>query len=362
MKAPFIHNYMKFKLFFLGFSFILLNIQAQNIRLYVGTYTQGDSEGIYQLEFNTENGKLSNNQLAINIDSPSFLAYSPNKKYLYSVNQSGNGYASSYKINNDGSLSLLTRVSSNGKGPCHISVNENGDKVVVSNYTGGTVSIYPVNDDGSLSEASQIFNHNTGDKPARAHSAQFYKNDLFVADLGMNAVYQYKLTNKSYHLVSNAIVKTTGNPGPRHFSLSHDGKFIYIINEYGSSITSVKKTTNGFEEIDSDTTLDKNYKGKNSCADIHLSKDERFLYGSNRGENSIAVFKRNLTDGTIKKIQNVSVHGDWPRNFAIDPTGKFVLVANRKSNNISVFKIDAKSGKLTFLHAIDSPAPVCLLF
>ncbi len=353
---------MKIKLFFLAFIFILFSSQAQNIRLYVGTYTQGDSEGIYQLEFNTENGSLSNKQLAINIDNPSFLAYSPNKQYLYSVNQSEDGFASSYKINKDGSLSLLTRVSSYGKGPCHISVNKSGDKAVVSNYTGGTVSIYPINEDGSLKEAYQIFNHNSGNEKSHAHSAKFFKDDLFVADLGRNTFYQYRLRDDSSDFRRRYFIKMEGNPGPRHFELSKDGQFIYIINEYGGSITSIKKTEFSFKNIDFDSTLDENYEGKNKCADIHLSKDGRFLYGSNRGENSIAVFKRDTQNGTLDRIQNMSVHGDWPRNFSLDPTGKFLLVANKKSNNISVFKIDKESGKLSFLHSTDLPAPVCLLF
>ncbi|WP_303318824.1 lactonase family protein [Flavivirga abyssicola] len=353
---------MKLKLLLFCFAFTLLNIQAQNIPLYVGTYTNGESEGIYQLEFNTETGSLNNKKLAINIDNPSFLAYSPDKKYLYSANQSEDGYVSSYKINNDGTLLLLTRVSSNGEGPCHISINEHGDKIVVSNYNAGTVSIYPINKDGSLKEASQVFNHNSENEKSHAHSAKFSKDDLFVADLGRNAIYHYKITDDSYKLESPSIIKMEGNPGPRHFSLDKKNKFLYVINEYGGSITSIKKTKKGFKQIDFDSTLDENYKGKNKCADIHLSKDGRFLYGSNRGENSIAVFKRNTRNGTLDKIQNMSVHGDWPRNFSLDPTGKFLLVANKKSNNISVFKIDNESGKLTFLHSIDLPAPVCLLF
>ncbi|GAA4938869.1 lactonase family protein [Algibacter agarivorans] len=330
--------------------------------MYVGTYTNGVSKGLYQLQFNTETGELNTQKLAINIDNPSFLTYSPNRKYLYSTNGTDSGFLSSYKINNDGSLTLLTRVSSQGKGPCHISINEEGTKVAISNYGGGTVSIYPVNTNGSLSEASQVFNHNAEDKKSHAHSAQFFKDDLFVADLGRNAIYQYKLKNNNYILKSSAIVTMQGNPGPRHFSISNNGEFIYIINEYGSSITSVKRTSDSFELIDHDSTLSESYKGNNSCADIHLSKDERFLYGSNRGENSIAVFKRNLKTGMLDKIQNISVHGDWPRNFTLDPTGKFLLVANKKSHNISVFSIDTSSGKLTFLHDIKVPTPVCLLF
>lgn len=353
---------MKLKLLFFVSIFMFLNSKAQNIPLYIGTSTNGDSEGIYKIQFNTETGELSDQTLAINIDNPSFLSYSPDRKYLYSTNGTDSGFLSSYKINKNGSLTLLTRVSSQGKGPCHIAVNKSGNKAVISNYGGGTVSIYPINEDGSLSEASQVFDHNSESEKSHAHSAQFFNDDLYVADLGRNALYQYKLEDNNYKVESSAIVKTEGNPGPRHFSVSATGKFIYIINEYGSSITSVKKTDNGFEKIDEDSTLNENYEGNNSCADIHLSKNEHFLYGSNRGENTIAVFKRNLKTGTLNKIQTMSVHGDWPRNFTLDPTGKFLLVANKKSNNISVFNINNSTGKLSFLHDIKTPAPICLLF
>ena len=349
---------MKIKLLLI-FTISFLNSRAQNIPLYVGTYTNGDSQGIYQLQFNTE---LSNLTLAINIDNPSFLAYSPDRKYLYSTNGTESGFLSSYKINEDGSLTLLTRVSSQGKGPCHISINEEGTKVAVSNYGGGTVSIYPVNTDGSLSEASQVFNHNTENETSHVHSAQFFKDDLFVSDLGRNAVYQYVLKNNTYQLELEALAETTGNPGPRHFALTKSGDYIYVINEYGASITSIKRTKNGFKQIDEDGTLEPTFKDLNKCADIHLSKDERFLYGSNRGENTIAVFERDINTGEINRIQNMSVHGDWPRNFTLDPTGKFLLVANKNSQNISVFSIDSTSGKLSFLHDIKVPEPVCLLF
>lgn len=353
---------MKIKLSLFVLFFAFLNINAQNIPLYVGTYTNGDSEGIYQLQFNTETGELSNPKLAINIDNPSFLTYSPDRKYLYSTNGTETGFLSSYKINEDGILTLLTRVSSQGKGPCHISINEEGTKVAVSNYGAGTVAIYPVNTDGSLSEASQVFNHNSEDEKSHAHSAQFFKDDLFVSDLGRNAVYQYVLKNNTYQLELEALVETTGNPGPRHFALTKNGEYIYVINEYGASITSIKRTKNGFKQIDEDGTLEPTFKEFNKCADIHLSKNERYLYGSNRGENTIAVFERDVNTGKINRIQNTSVHGDWPRNFTLDPTGKFLLVANKNSQNISVFSIDNTSGKLTFLHDIKTPEPVCLLF
>ncbi|WP_372754283.1 lactonase family protein [Mariniflexile sp.] len=353
---------MKIKLLFLVLLIVTATSNAQNVAMYVGTYTKGTSEGIYKLQFNTKTGELSELQLAITTENPSFIAYSPNKRFLYAVSESLGGSVSSFKIQENGLLKFINKVSSNGKGPCHIALNKQGTKAVVSNYVGGSASIYPISRDGKLNDASQIFNYNLTDEVSHAHSAQFFRDDLYIADLGMNAVYQYKLKNDSYELETPSIFQTSENPGPRHFAITRNGQFIYIINEYGGSITSIEKTDSGFKQIDYDSTLEDTYEGKNSCADIHLSKNELFLYGSNRGENSIAVFKRNKLDGTIEKIQTMPVHGDWPRNFTIDPTGKFLLVANQKSENISVFSIDASTGKLSFLNDAKVPTPVCLLF
>ena len=352
---------MKFKLFFLVLISSLFYSKAQNIPLYIGTYTDSDSEGIYQLQFNTETGTLSNLKLVAKTNNPSFLSFSPNKKFIYAVNETESGEVSAFKVAPD-SLTFLNTVKSNGAHPCHISMNESGDKAIVSNYTGGNASIYSITNDGSLTEAFQVLDHNTDSIASHVHSAQFYKNQLYVSDLGKNAVYNYQLENNKYKLIDSSIVDLKNNAGPRHFSLTNSGKFIYIINEYGSSITSGKKNENGFDKIDEDSTLEVDYKGKNSCADIHLSKDERFLYASNRGENSIAVFERDTNNGTLNKIQTISVHGNWPRNFTLDPTGKFLLVANRWSHNISVFSVNTSTGMLKFMHDIKISEPVCLLF
>lgn len=347
----------------LAISLFFLNCKSQNTPLYIGTGSEGESKGIYKVDFNSKTGEVSNITLAAKAKSPTFIAFAPNKKFIYAVGEgSEETGVSSFKLHSEDKLKLINSVSSNGKGPCHIAVNETGTKAVVSNYGGGTIAIYDINTDGSLNEAAQVFNHNKGDQPARAHSAQFHNNDLYVADLGNNAVYNYALDNGNYILKSDAIVDMEGNLGPRHFALTKDDRFIYVINEYGGSITSIEKTDSGFKQIDFDTTLNDNYKGKVACADIHLSKDERFLYGSNRGENTIALFSRNVEDGTIERIENVSTEGNWPRNFTLDPSGKFLLVANRRSSNISVFKIDTKIGKLSFLQSIELPNPTCLLF
>ncbi|MFK2818728.1 lactonase family protein [Flavobacteriaceae sp. LMIT009] len=352
---------MKLKLFFFGMLVILFTSCSQNIPLYVGTYTNGESDGIHKLDFNTETGELSNLALMVETDDPSFISYSPDRNYMYAVNE-GSGFVSSFKLEKDGKLTPINRVSSKGGAPCHISLNDEGSKAVVSNYLGGNIALYNINNDGSLTEAVQVFDHNAENEASHAHFAEFFKNSIYVSDLGRNALYEYQLKNNDYELKSPSLVVPNGNPGPRHFAITNDGKYIYSINEYGNSIVSIEKTDNGYNRLGEDSTLDKDFQGDSYCADIHLSKDEKYLYGSNRGENSIAVFERDSETGKINKIQNISVEGDWPRNFTLDPSGKFLLVANQKSSNISVFKVDKASGKLSFLNTIKIPTPVCLLF
>lgn len=353
---------MKFKLYTLLLTLSFLNCKTQDTTLYVGTYTNGDSEGIYRLTFNTKTGALTHKQLVATIENPSYLSYSPDKKHIYAVIENEEGMVSSFKIESNEHLTLLNKVSTHGAHPCHVAINKSGDKAIASNYTGGNASIHAITNDGSLTEGFQILNHNVDSIASHVHSAQFYKDQLYVSDLGKNAIYNYQLENNTYKLIDSSIVSLTNNAGPRHFSLTNSGEFIYIINEYGSSITTGKKNKKGFDKIDEDSTLEVNYKGKNSCADIHLSKDERFLYASNRGENTIAVFERNTNNGTINKIQTISVHGNWPRNFTIDPTGKFLLVANRWSHNISVFSVNTSTGILKFINDTKISEPVCLLF
>ncbi|MFV0564372.1 MAG: lactonase family protein [Flavobacteriaceae bacterium] len=345
------------------FSIVIFNTYAQDTPLYVGTYTNGDSQGIYKFDFNTETGELNNLQLVAAISNPSFIAFSPNKKHIYAVNENENGTVSAFSIQPDGSLALINQVESFGGAPCHVSVNGASNKVAVSNYLGGNFALFNINPDGSLSDATQVVNHFTRTETAHVHSAQFIGNDLFVADLGKNALYHYNTQNNDeYFKISNSVVPFTENAGPRHFATTKGNRFIYVVNELAGTVTAIKKKGDSFFLIDNYTTLDENYNGKNACADIHLSNDEGFVYASNRGENSIAVFKRNTKKGTLKKIQNVSVEGDWPRNFTLDPTGRFLLVANQKSNTISIFNIDTKKGTLLYLQSYNAPTPVCLVF
>ena len=341
---------------------------AQNIPLYVGTYTDADSEGIYVYDFNLKTGELTNKILAVEAVNPSFITFSSDKKLLYSVGETDNfegaksGFVNAYSVEKDGTLKFINKVSSNGAHPCHIQLDKSNSNVAVSNYTGGTVSVHSVSKNGEITPATQVIDHNKGDRQSHAHSAKFFKNNLFIADLGLSSFSQYQLDNtgKKYQLKAN--YEILNNAGPRHFEISKKGKFIYVINELNSTISVLKKKKDSYVFVQNISTLDAGFDGKSFCADIHLSKDGQFLYGSNRGENSIVVFKINKKNGELQKKQTISTNGDWPRNFTLSPGGNYLLVANQRSKNISVFMVNKKTGSLTFLHSINSPTPSCLLF
>lgn len=360
---------MKYSLFtFLFFCFSMAS--AQNIPLYVGTYTDADSgsEGIYRYDFNLKTGELTHKKLAAEAVNPSYITFSSDKKLLFSVGETDNfegkksGFANAYSVTESGTLQLINKVSSNGAHPCHVQLNNDNTKLAVSNYTGGTVSLHSITKNGEISPATQVIDHNNPTQQSHAHSAQFLKNNLFIADLGLSTFSQYNFAknDKKYRLKTS--YKIENNAGPRHFEISKKGKFIYVINELNSTIAVLKKQKDSYVFIQNISTLDAKFDGKSFCADIHLSKDEQFLYGSNRGENSIAAFKINKKSGEIQKIQTISTNGDWPRNFTLSPDGNYLLAANQRSKNISVYRVDKKTGKLTFLHSINSPTPSCLLF
>ena len=299
--------------------------------------------------------------MAIKTENPSFLTFSADKKFLYAVSEvAERSSVSSFTVNKNNTLNFLNNVNSNGNDPCHVQLNKKGDLAAVSNYSGGTISLFNVKKNGSLSEAFQVINHNTKTLKSHAHSAKFFKNNLFIADLGRDFLAQYVEKNGKFLLKENFNMKSKA--GPRHFEISKKGNFIYVINELNSTITVLKKQDNSYSNIQNISTLSDGFTGDSFCADIHLSKNEEFLYGSNRGENSIVVYNRDKKSGLLKKIQNISVEGNWPRNFTLSPNGNFLLVANQKSNNITIYKVAKKTGKLSFLNSLETGTPVCLLF
>ncbi len=345
--------------------------------LIIGTYTRANtanpSEGIYVYKFNTNTGSFSAVSVAKGIKNPSFLTVSPNEKFIYSVGETdGDGSVSAFGFDKkSGILTKLNTQSSGGANPCHVSIDKTGKWVLVGNYTGGSLSILPVEADGSLGHATQTIQHEgKGTNAARqekshVHSVNIAPNnvDVFVPDLGIDKVVTYSLDTKNGKLLEGkpAFTKVADGSGPRHFTIHPNGKFAYVIQELSSTITAFNYTKGSLSAFQTISTLPKDSKENNACADIHISPNGKFLYGTNRFYDAIVTYSIDQKTGKLTYIENVPVLGEIPRNFMITSNGKFVLVANQKTDNITIFKRDAKTGKLTPTgKQIEVPVPVCL--
>ncbi len=336
--------------------------------LFVGTYTDGDSEGIYTYTFDANTGELSNQKLAAKLTNPSYLAISEDKSNLYAVQETDDfdslgGGVTAFRLNKD-VLELQNSMGTQGAHPCHVSLSSDG-LLAAANYTGGNVSIFSLNDDGSLAENPQVIDHKPLDsvKTSHAHMAQFNIDGLMVTDLGLDAVKRYRKEEGKFVPAEQNSIPFEDGAGPRHFTFGNDGQLLYVINELNSTISVFERVENGnYQEVQVVPTLAPDFDGESFCADLHLSPDGKFLYGSNRGENTIVIFAVDRTSGKLELVGRESVRGDWPRNFSMDPTGEFLLVANKKTSNIVVFKRDKENGTLTFLNEMEHPNPVCLVF
>jgi len=350
--------------------------QAQSMfTFYVGSSTTVSSSGILRCGFNTETGEIKVMDIFKGIDNPSFLKVSPDRKYLYAATRSpknidpGGGFINAYEIGKNGALKFLVKQPSNGADPCHVGVSADGKWVAAANYGGGTVSLYPVDSNGAILPAtSVIVSQGSGADKARqaaphAHSVKFspFSGTIFSADLGTDQLDIFTIEDRKLVQGEQRFVKMEAGAGPRHFDFHPSGKTIYVINELNSTITPVNFIGDKWERGNSISTVPTGFNGTNYCADIHISADGRFLYGSNRGHNSIAVF--DISGEVLKLITTVSVEGNWPRNFALSPDGRFLLVANQRSGNITVFSIDEKTGIPTFTgQELKTGSPVCIEF
>lgn len=371
-------------LFLAPHAFSQSNKAKQKIFLYIGTYTNsGKSEGIYVHEFGSKTGKLAPLHIVKNVFEPSFLTINKNRKYLYAVNETEeyegkkSGAVSAFAISADGNLTFLNKQPSLGGAPCHISASENNRFVLVANYLGGNVSVFSIEKGGKLGASVDLAQH-TGFGPnkdrqeaAHAHSIILSPDNRFgyVGDLGIDKVMIYRFDEKTGKLTPNSaqpFYQTKAGAGPRHFTFHSSGKFAFVINELDLTITSLAfdKNLGTLTEIQTVPTLPANASRDGaSCADIHVSPNGKFLYGSNRGHNSIVSYKIDGKTGKLEYIEHTSTQGDKPRNFAISPDGKFLLVANQNSDSIVVFRIDEKTGKLQPTgNTAQVPVPVCLKF
>jgi len=357
---------------------------AKEFLVYFGTYTGAKSKGIYVSRLDTATGHLTPPQLAAEIDSPSFLAVPPKGGHLYAANEVGKfdgkptGAVSAFEIDPaTGRLTLLNQQSSMGAGPCHLVVDKAGRNTLVANYGGGSIASLPIGTDGRLGAATSSIQHTgSGVNPQRqkephAHSINLSPDNRFAAaaDLGLDKVLVYRFDPERGELIPSnpPFVSVAPGAGPRHFAFYPSGEFAYVINEMTCTVTAFKYDAKrgSLEELQTFTTLPagESVKPGYSTAEVQVHPSGKFLYGSNRGHDTIAVFAIDPKTGRIRPIQHASTLGKTPRNFGIDPTGKFLLAANQGSDSVVVFRIDAKTGQLTPTgQAIEVGAPVCVKF
>lgn len=351
---------------------------------YVGTYTQGDghAKGIYLFRYDAQTGKTSSPELAVETTNPSWVALHPNGRFLYAVNELGNyqgpnsGGLSAFAVDQStGKLTFLNEVATRGADPCYVSVDHTGKYVLVANYTGGSVAVFPILADGKVGAATAFVQHTGhGTNPERqegphAHSIVLTPDNRFaiVNDLGSDEllVYKFDSSRGTLTLSDPPFAKLAPGAGPRHFALSPNGKFAYVINEIGKTVTAFSADLHAgvFQPIASVSTLPSGFQGRNDDAEIEVHPSGKFLYASNRGDDSIAIYAIDPANGTLLQRGGVHTGGKEPRSFAIDPTGKLLFAANQYSDNIVIFRIDTKTGQLTPTgEKLDVPSPVCIKF
>jgi 6-phosphogluconolactonase len=339
---------------------------------YVGTYTNKESKGIYKYLLQKD-GSLKRIGLVAISENPAFLAMSADKKYLLAVNEINNdgvGTVESFLIIDD-SLALISRRSSGGAHPCFIAVNEMGF-VIATNWTGGNMGLLRLNKNGELSPLLDVQTHSgssthKNQQGPHAHSAWFEPadNTIIAVDLGTNDLWFSKLDTRLQKLIPSDPQTLAMEPGagPRHLVIHPNGHWIYVLNELDCTVTLVQKSDDGnYNKGVSVSTLPIGYSEPNTTADIHISSDGKFVYASNRGHNSIAIFEVNADNGFLNLVGHQPTLGYAPRNFSLSPDDNFLLVANRHTNNIVSFKRDKITGLLKNVGQIEAPTPVCILF
>ena len=359
---------------------VALAAKTNEILVYVGTYTnKGASEGIYLYKLNLTSGALTKVSSIKSID-PAFLALDRKRKFLYAANEIGefqgkkSGSISAFSINQKtGELTFLNQQPTNSPGPCSVTVDKTGKCVLAATYSGGSVSVLTVNADGTLNPVSDLVQHQgfsiNPNRQKEPHAHTIIIDDAnrfaFCADLGIDKIMIYKLDAKNGKLTPHSSPFTSVKPGagPRHFKIHPNNKFAYVINELNETVIAFAfdKTQGTLKEIQTVPTLPADFTGTSYCADIHIHPSGKFLYGSNRGHDSIVVFAIDEATGKLTFVEHQATQGKWPRNFAIDPTGQILLVANQNTDNVFTFRIDQKNGKLSPTGQVaEIPMPVCL--
>jgi len=307
--------------------------------------------------------------------NPSYLAVSPDEKFIYAVNEGsdkGNGgKVTAFAFNKaDGKLSFIDQQPSAGDDPCYVSVDKTNKWVAIANYTSGTLSILPINKQGGLDPATTSIQHKgkgvnkERQEGPHVHCVMFSKDNkyLFANDLGLDKIRVYSFNQNNGKLAASSDVNTTPGTGPRHIAFHPNNKYAYLIQEMGGVVSAYRYSNGKFTLMQNISSVPAGFKGDPGSADIHVSADGNFLYASNRGEsNTIAIFKINQETGKLTAVGHQSTLGKAPRNFNFDPSGNFLLVGNQDSDEIVIFKVNKKTGLLTDTgKRIKVGKPVCL--
>jgi 6-phosphogluconolactonase len=341
--------------------------------LITGTYTSGKSKGIYVHKFNSATGE-SSPVSSTSSSNPSFLAVSPDRKYIYAVNEDAPGQVSSFAFDKtNGRLQLLNQQPSHGRHPCYSTVDKTGKWIITGNYSSGTIAVHRAKEDGSLSNSNDSIQH-TGSSVTEGrqegphvHATVLSKDNkyLYVPDLGTDKLMIYRFNSKTGSLApaEQPFVITKPGAGPRHFEIHPGGKFAYLMEELTGTVSAYAVLKNGnLYLLQNISSLPRDFLGTIGSADIHVSPDGKFLYCSNRGEsNSIGIFSIDVKSGMLSWVGHQSTLGKTPRNFNFDPSGNFLLVANQNSDEIVIFNRDKETGLLTDSgKRINVPNPVCI--
>ncbi len=358
-------------------------VLAEKVRVYFGS---SESKGIYVSTFDMDSGELSLPKLAIKIKNPGFIVAHPNDKFIYSTTSLSGGKAgavAALKVNDDGMLTLVNKQSSGGGGPCHVSLDATGKSLMVANYSSGTVAALKINDDGSLGKSLSVHKHEGSvpnskwQKGPHPHSIYEHPKNgfVYVPDLGIDKVMIYKLNPDKAILTAAGFVAVPGKKmGPRHMKWSADGKYAYLLNELGCAVTVFKSRWRGGKlkyKASLRTLIDENVVGRDdmSASEIRIHPNGKFIYAATRddihkGRDTIAVFSSFSNSKEWHRIELVSAEVSEPRNFNIDPSGKWMLVGGQASHDIAIFSIDTETGKLVFTgrKIAFAGSPTCIEF
>jgi 6-phosphogluconolactonase len=366
----------RFLAFVLVTAVATLRAAAADMFVYFGTHVSGSGKGFSIAHFDTDTGALTTPKFDLDAVAPAFFVIHPDGRHLYTCNSGRPGGVSAYAIEpKTGHLTLLNSQPAGGADTSYISLDKTGRYALAANYEGGNIAVFALKPDGSLGDRTAFVQHSgTSVNPQRqshafAHSIITDPSNRFalVADLGLDKVFVYRFNEKDGTLATNdpPFVAVKPGSGPRHVKFHPAGKHVYLINEMGSVVIAFNwdAARGALTEFQTVSTLPEDFKGASACAELEIHPNGKFLYGSNRGHDSLAVFSIEPETGKLKLIEHVSTQGKTPRNFAFDPTGKWIIVTNHGSNNAVVFRVDENTGRLTQTGPpVAVPYPFCERF